>query len=265
MRKAKEFFGLILRRLKNNYAVARLLIAARTRGRAPVVVYQMGKVGSTSIAHSISSQTGFPVFHFHKLCPKNLHRTRNNYERAFYDTIVRPGREAMFITLVREPLGRNVSEFFQRIERKVAYKEQLTDYSPRKFFGLMAKDRRINSKIGWFDGELKPALGIDVYGKRFPKEKGSLEFRRGPFRLLVLKLEASDRRKERALQEFLGTGKIRLRSKNVGGEKFYSETYRKVGKTLKVPKSYVKKWHGSRYAKHFYTPQELKKAEKKWS
>ena len=87
----------------------------KLRRGTPIIVYQMGKVGSVSIRDSLESCGIESVFHVHKMNPNSIQRIRENdlamnrtpldwwlSERLFAD-IIRKGKRAQFITLVREP------------------------------------------------------------------------------------------------------------------------------------------------------------------
>ena len=51
------------------------------RSMAPIIVYQMGKVGSSSIRDSLKSSGVHPVFHVHRMNPRNIEAVRNAYRR----------------------------------------------------------------------------------------------------------------------------------------------------------------------------------------
>jgi hypothetical protein len=88
-------------------------------GKVPVVIYQMGKVGSMSVLAALQDCGYEPLHHVHVMNPKYMRSGTTHdpvHERnalAAYRDIIEAGRPAKFITLVREPIGRCISAFFQ--------------------------------------------------------------------------------------------------------------------------------------------------------
>lgn len=99
----------------------------------PIIVYQMGKVGSHSIRDSLISYGVGPVFHLHLMNPysimkrkqenlahnytppplhNNVPRTDEWLGKTLYNEIVKKDISSKFIIPVREPIDRNVSAFF---------------------------------------------------------------------------------------------------------------------------------------------------------
>jgi len=99
----------------------------RKKDCEPVIVYQMGKVGSRSITDSLKSCGVHPVFHIHRINPDNINRVKDEYlkkgrkplnERQgiiLYRSVCRKERKAKFITIVREPVSRNLSASFPKL------------------------------------------------------------------------------------------------------------------------------------------------------
>src|SRR5690242_7639081 len=95
--------------------------------RAPVV-YTMGKVASSSVVDAIK-RAGRPVYHIHSLRNDRLRKLahfrldRDEFPdpwvceaMAWKERLFRRTDRCFYITLVREPIGRNVSGFFQNLE-----------------------------------------------------------------------------------------------------------------------------------------------------
>jgi len=93
-----------------------------------IIVYQMGKVGSRSVFESLKESGVKPIFHVHRMIPSNIERVKNGYRKRnvtplnerigpiLYNKILKSKRKAKIITLIREPLGRNISAFFQNLQ-----------------------------------------------------------------------------------------------------------------------------------------------------
>jgi len=102
--------------------------------KPPILIYQMGKVGSATILKSLSNyKLDRSVYHVHNLdhslAEKQLswaiattgtnRRYDNLWNSLFLSLSVKRPRSEKWpvITLVREPVGRNISFFFQVMDR----------------------------------------------------------------------------------------------------------------------------------------------------
>jgi hypothetical protein len=219
------------------------------KNKIPVIVYQMAKVGSSSVCDSLKMYGIRPVFHVHRFNPPV-----NGYGRRIYKHIIKPNRKADFITLVRDPISRNISNFFGGVIRKKYSNSvnELIHMFPNFVHG--------NNPLTWFDVELKKILNIDIYSYPFPKEKGSLVIENGNFRLLVLKLELNDSNIEKAIIDFLCIDDdFKLIRTNVSRNKIIGDTYKEFKKKLILPQGYIDQMTNSKYFKHFYSKNEIKK------
>lgn len=247
---------------------------------AAVLVHQMGKVGSQTIFQSLERLGRWPVYQTHVLggiekhvqngrvvapqgrssVPPHLERSREAIERHLAKS-----QPVAVITLVREPVSRNVSAFFQNLWRVGS--PRLTDLVRtvrwcRKTF-LKRYDH--TEPLRWFDKQMKAPFGVDVYAFPFPRRRGWLVLRKGERRFLILRVELPDNRKRRLVARFLGLEKLRLVDRNVGETKDYGPLYRRFRQRPRLPRSYLERMLTSRYAQHFYTPDERQKAMEKWS
>lgn len=242
----------------------------------PIVVYQMGKVGSMSITKSLQRRGVAPVYHVHQLHlphlrelnqarkesgrPERDHRT----ERYLYQSLIEGQRRSKYISLVRDPVSRNVSAFFQNLRHHLApgpY-EEIPPLSELVEFFVEVYDHDV--PLTWFQKEVEPVLGIDVYEEDFPKEEGYKGYKNDKFEIIVMKCEVDDSKKELALQNFLGVDDISLQRANVSAEKSYSDVYRRV-KASVLPKAYVQRLCESDYMQHFYTENEIERIYDFWT
>jgi len=184
--------------------------------------------------------------------------------RAIHRGIIRPRVKAKVINLVREPIGRNVSAYFQvldalwQVER--AHENVSLERLLEGFFEKFTHERALD----WFDEEFKPVLGVDVYEHEFPPESRCLRIRRGPYDILLMRVDLDDASKEKHLSEFLGVEGLRLLPANVGSKKPYADTYREFLRALRLPEAYVDRMLDSQYARHFFSPEERRALRSKW-
>jgi hypothetical protein len=184
--------------------------------------------------------------------------------RMLYRHVVKAGRRARFISLVREPIDRNISAFFQNLERFVGMTHEEADFTIDELIGTFLKRYPHSVPLTWFDLEVKTVLDIDVYDHQFPREKGWLRIENGPFALLVIKLEIDDRRKQSAIAQFLGMDEFELVRANVAEEKEYGQTYRDFLERITLPSSYVDIMCSAEYTTQFYSAAEIEAVRRRW-
>jgi hypothetical protein len=250
--------------------------------QTPIIVYQMGKVGSSSVMKSLKKAI-LPLFHAHFLLKNADNRSFYNpnvYEilelklgrekqvrrgEFLYNKIIVPKKQVKIISLTREPIGRNVAAFFQNFERETGKKYEQSNFTPQELRDIFINFFPHSIPLDWFDNYFKPFLGIDVYEYPFPKEQGYLRINKDNVDLLILKLETSDSVKEKAIAEFLGLKEFKLVRTNVGEDKNYRDMYKEFKQNLKLPLSYVEEMCSSKYFNHFYTEEEIRKVYSRWT
>jgi hypothetical protein len=267
----------------------------RLRGRDRLfVVYQMGKVGSSSVAHGLQAALGpaEPVFHVHTLCPRRIrfneveyfgtagprtwfrpaprrishlleaHFLRAEYRRNF------PGKRWQVVTLVRDPVARNVSAFFQigdlllpEFSKKLAAGEWRSAALTRSFLNDFSTH---DVPLTWMDAELGSVLGVDVYDRPFAADKGYRIIRGSVVDLLILKIERLSEVGEEAIGTFLGRDDVRLLPVNLASDKEYANAYRDFRSRLVLPEDYLNAMYESRFARHFYSQAEIDGFRRRW-
>jgi hypothetical protein len=268
----------------------------------PILIYQMGKVGSSSIRNSLLLLGRHPVLHLHTFSPLReksvddvgvetelaptvareianarsvfeqmggwarfrleLHEHTN--ERRLARRLLRPGAPLKIITSVREPIAANVSMFFQLLPWYTHGSYRPDRYSTDELIRLFFERYSCGRPLIWFDEELKFNTGIDVYRHPFPMEQGSLAFSEGNTDVLVLKTETEAQQKEEALSRFLGLDRIRLAKSNVAADKAYAEQYAEFKQRIRFPEEFFREMYESKYARHFYDAGELQRYSKQW-
>jgi hypothetical protein len=268
----------------------------------PILVYQMGKVGSSSIRNTLLLLGLHPVLHLHSFSPlreKNaadvrvdaeleltvareieharmvfaqmggwarlrlaLHEQMN--ERRLARRLLRPGVPLRIITSVREPIAANVSMFFQLLPWYTDGRYRPDRISTDDLVRLFFDRYSCGRPLIWFDEELKYNTGIDVYQHPFAMERGSLEFREGDTDVLVLKTETDDAQKEEALSRFVCVDRIRLAKSNLAVDKVYAEQYAEFKQRIRFPEAFFRTMYESKYAQHFYDPSELQRYSEQW-
>jgi hypothetical protein len=186
-------------------------------------------------------------------------------------------RKWKFISLVRDPIARNVSEFFYSVDTT-----KVEPYLPN-FYELLEsrsihmpdlieafllsfhpESEDFNLPLIWFDDEFKKFLNVDVYSLEFPKTQGYQIIKNGSSDILILKLESLMDCYQQAFSEFLNLDDFRLITANVAGQKKYYPVYKGFIKEVNLPENYINKMYESKYVKHFYTQKEIEGFRMKW-
>ncbi|MEE8574907.1 MAG: putative capsular polysaccharide synthesis family protein, partial [Thermodesulfobacteriota bacterium] len=173
------------------------------------------------------------------------------------------------ITLLRDPVARNISAFFhniniyipdfkERLLAKTIDTESCIEYF-RNGFG-----RAHDVPISWLDYELKSTLGIDLYETDFPVSGGYKIYKGEHPDLLLVKLEHLNLCVQSAFKDFMDIDGFELKKKNIGEEKEYSSLYKEFIDSIVLPESYLEKMYSSKYARHFYSDEELAGFRKRW-
>lgn len=230
----------------------------------PLLVYQMGKVASSSIYGSLKQCYQGMVFHTHVF--DDLKET-DLYLQHLYQVTKRKQLKPLVISLVREPIGRNVSAFFQNFKREtnieLSSNSQFTNDELGSLFIEKFQEHDIPKK--WFDNNIKKNFEIDIFDKPFPMQGWQI-YNSEKANLLVIKSEIEDSEKERAIIEFLQLPfEFKLRNFNVSEKKVYSELYRQFKTNVKFSKNYLQSQIETKYFKHFYSEKEALELIKKWS
>lgn len=236
----------------------------------PLFLFQMGKVGSQT--HRNTLEARYHVYHLH---------TRWEFERAFrpYRTRHRLGEQDSFdiITVVREPLGRKISAFFENLVNSPEYEFSFESREAVLEAGmddLLARFHAWTDGIAeateWYDRHFKPATGISIYEQGFDPRYGWQIFRQGRWRVLVLRFKDIGENHLEALNEFVvdrygeSARMHRLLDWNLSSRKWYAALKASFCKSVCYSESEREAAYGSRFAQYFYTEEELHKMRAKW-
>jgi hypothetical protein len=238
----------------------------------------MGKVASTSVYMSLKESTDFDVFHAHRLNPENIARVREEHLQRgdvppddtrglyLYKRLIKPRRKTTWIiTLVREPVGRNISAFFQNLESFERMKDAHSALEVEELVRDFVQKYNHDVPLTWFDEELRATTGIDVYQHPFPYEKGYQVIDEPPFHVLIMHHDLDDQQKESCIADFLGLDSFPITRVNVSSSKEYTGTYRAFLASIQLPETYVDRMMSSKYAQHFYALEEREALYRRWT
>ena len=270
----------------------------KPRGKEQLIIYQMGKVGSSTVLKSLETfGLEMPIYHVHFMSQEILDKHekiyKNNFSGNMYWTITQlwqnqclrkqllkglKGQKWKIASLVRDPIARNISAFFQppnmiilESNHQVIIKSKIYDYEMNlttegieKLTDIFIRKFDNEAPMGFFDREFKGVLGIDVYSTEFPKSKGYRIYEGEHIDVLVMRLEDLDKIASEAFKDFLGIEGLSMVKSNIGNKKSYADIYREVLDSIRLPDSYIEEMYASKYAQYFYSEEEICTFKKKW-
>jgi len=213
-----------------------------------IAVLQMGKCGSSTVIE-LARKMG-------------IHASR-----AYHPMNAVQAQYQYVISMVREPVGRNVSAFFHDMARTLSatgegYSQAIVD----EF--LMVWDGH-DVPLAWHSEVFQPETGIDVYAKTFNRRRGWSIYEGGGRRILVIRTEDMDARLLEAmaalLEQALPLTEVEHRAQDLERPHGVGDLYREFMEKAVMPGAYLDRVYGSKYAKHFYYAKEIGAFRKFWS
>jgi hypothetical protein len=245
----------------------------RALSRNIFVTYTMGKVGSMTIERALNDRIFYQrSYHIHFLTPPGLRKhqefnsTSEGYHLAAHFEKARkdnPEKRLKVITLVRDPLARDISDLFQNYEI----------YLPEQSSGAIVVQKMLDFFNGfdhayglsWMEEELGTYLELNVYDHPFDREKGFSIIREKAFDLLIIRLEDLSRVFAAAMHEFTGVGDWHLPPEvNNADSKFYASVYADFKKRVVISDELIHLLYDSPFFRHFYREEDKIKFVKKW-
>ena len=264
----------------------RVLRSATQRDPGAWVVFQMGKVGSTSVSASLEALPGRPhVYHSHFLTHGGISWAEEQYRSNYARTRTLPAhvidslvlRERLdagatlgwrVVTLLRDPVARNLSSFFQTmyLDRPDVDVSDTSDAAMSRLHALFIDEFDHEFPLEWLDVELGAALGVDAYeaeadgpGAFVVPAKASRPA------VLLLTLEQLRDHGVGALGRFVERPHIELIDANQAEDKHYAGAYRRFADTVELPASYLDLMYGSKMVTSFYDAPTIATFRDRWS
>jgi hypothetical protein len=261
-----------------------------TTGREPVLLlYQMGKVGSSTVFASLQAAGHTNAIKVHYLSDQGLSRADELYASAPvrlpvpYRTqseqirrLLRSRNDVMWkaISLVREPIARDVSAFIQMID--MLHPQFIRDGTPDiraitravrlQFLGF---SERRSYTCQWFEEELHSVFGLDVFSGKFDPAQGWVRLRQENLDLLILRTESLDETIGPATAEFLGAPVPLVRHSSRRSSKlqaaYQKPWYDLIVSGVRLPQVLCERIYASRYSRHFYSSAERAQFIDRWA
>lgn len=269
--------------------VRRVVSAARRRARArahpPILIYQVGKVGSTTVYSSLQ-EAGIDnaVYHVHFLSERGVAEAERAHtdagwpelpghladSRLIRDDMRRFGRVRWkVITLVREHIAFEVSRLFQSPEffrRDVVDRDGEVSVEAAQCElerALTQHDERHCYYCQWFATEFPSALGLDLLAQPFDPARGFAVYRAPRADVLVMRLESLDDVFESAMVEFLQQSDVPLVKHNERSGTHAA--YDRVKRELRLSPAAARAIHRCPVSQRFYSAEERESFVQRWS
>ena len=240
------------------------------------IVFTPAKVGTRSIVESIKEPYAKGVikthsFRYEKSFDKYLVNFNTFNSSAKPDDLERKKEEIKelkkqknikILTLVREPLSRQISAFFNCLHLFIDERD-INNLTTTHLIDLFNEYSDINSYFRWFDDEIRDFFDIDIYDYPFDKEKGFTIIEKNDVQLFLGKLENFNCYVS-YMENFLNVGELNFSRRNNALKKWYGNLYEGFKKSFALDKDELSKIYDQNFVKHFYTTEEVENFKEKF-
>ena len=280
MTTARQMLIIVMKQIKPLHAIGNILKASSEAKFAfsnpnypPIIIYQMGKVGSSTVHKSLMcASVSNPIFHLHFLS-QDITKHRQTHKKAgispspynFYlgEAIRKQfdknqGFPVKIISLVRDPIAFIISDLFQNPnfagESILNDRGSIEPKKASKYIDHKLRDPNAFTYIyEWFDRELKAVFDIDVFATPFPSETGYAVYSKTNVEAMVIRLEDLSEKGPKAIADFLSLdAPLVLKQSNIRTNSKENKVYRQVRESVSLTYSVVEKIYSSKFVKHFY-------------
>lgn len=252
----------------------------------PILIYTMGKVGSSTVYKSLVEASILnPVLHLHFLSenlPRHLklHKEAGVWplpEHLYLGAAIRrvllkhKDFPVKIISLVRDPLSFIISNLFENpsfagesiiSNTGLIDPQKATDYINER----LSAPNAFGYVYNWFDKELKTVFGIDVFAHPFPVDKGYITLHHSNVDALVLRLEDLSDKGPQVITDFLGLPEtLVLREDNVRADSNGKDPYLQVQRGVLLDKDACTELYSSKFVRHFYSDELINKFISRWT
>lgn len=268
---AKEFSGIV----KLVYFIK--FFFYNFKNKSPIIILTPGKVGSSSVYKTLKKKTNKKVFHIHNISTQGINRSSlehlNSDRKSLPLHLIvsnflnlklksKKIKKQYIICIVREPISREISKFFQNTE---FYKNTIEDnnlnidydMSINILKNIFQKKNICEDIQQWFNDEIKNPFDIDVFDEPFDNLKKYKIFEKNNTSLLLIRMEDMNSIFSNATKEFFDlNNEIKLIHANESHNKHYAKVYKSVNENLVIKENDLKRIVSSKYFKHFYNDKE---------
>jgi len=238
-----------------------------------ILIYQMGKVGSTSLEDSISNSIHLHTLYLdnHTCKPRQaglfgcgwhfyINKCKQHLINLMLRKAIKSREKTKVITLFRQPLQRNISMFFHDLDAYVfnaqsnLLKSKVPALMTRQqegniLFDIFEKQFDHSYPLNWFDKEFERLWGINIYQQPFNKDLGYSYISKGNIELLCIDMSKLNESLPE-ISHFVGET-VKLSTKNQASAKWYGTLYSDFKKHYKPSDKIQSLITNSKMNKHF--------------
>jgi hypothetical protein len=241
-----------------------------------VVIYQMGKVGSSSIEKTLKEK-GIHVLHLHKIYYSDIYfydLTIVDRFKKFRATILFFIMNIIFkrcsckvITIVRDPMERTLSQMFHHIDLLIysrSRKNSRKEVNANDLFKeIFYNDINTCYAQQWMTSEFNPSMGINYLNCDFDQKKGFGLAESKNKKVLFLRFEDLNSF-DSIIGEFCGVKDFKLKSANRSSNKWYSDLYKSFENQMLIDKDVFDSMYKNSFYNKFYGDESLEAKSKRW-
>lgn len=245
-----------------------------------ILVYSIGKVGSSSVYKSIkdSPLVKAPIFHVHSLNEERIKEQKRYYldsERKsipfhlIQSSIITSQLDSYkgkitVLTLIREPLVREISSLFQDsfnfTKSMTIDKDLISNVIDEKLHDLLKE----LPEVSWFERELKEVFGIDIFDIDFDINKGYHINISDQVNFTLIRLENLNVNFEQISKILFDLSEpITMSPSNVSNSKFYHKDYKMISRERLLSGKEIERIINTAYINKFY-PDYIQEIKEKW-
>ncbi len=222
--------------------------------KKPIIfIFQMAKVGSSTVHFSLKKYFDGVIVHSHDF---NGHHRLSKVRALFRYFSKYNEAKIKLITLVRDPINRNISAFFQDFQRYNGIKFEESSLSHDEIKSNFLQHLKHEQPLIWLD-RMKEHFDIDIYEKPFIGHDHVLFDNRKGVELILFRHDLDNTRKAALLREYLNMEELAIENFNTSIKRVYGSAYRSFKKELKLPEDYISMMTESKYYQHFYSKEEI--------
>jgi len=217
----------------------------------PIFIFQMGKVGSSSLKSTLTQGCSGLVVHAHDYQQfseraKTILRWRKRLRLPIY-----------VICPVREPLSRNISAFFQNFKRDTGFEFSDREWTHGELTDLFLRLYPHNVCLEWFDTNLRTTFGLDVFSEDFPTEKKWKIYQNKSVRILIYRSDLERSAQLDIISKFVGSKIPGWTQSNISSDKDYGDLYKSFIGSVKLPEIYISVMCNSKFCRKFWSSKEI--------
>ena len=246
-----------------------------------ILIHQMGKVASTAIAEALRAHPDmerWQVQNTHTLNSYNHAQKRWFFSRAgrtmppelgtgdyLLREVLPTDRPIHIISPFRDPVARNISSFFHSLDYYLPGVDRSQPVPTATLLDAFYARMRHEACVKWYFDEILEPFGIDVYATPFDHARAHQTYRSDRADLIIFPFDLPDPRKAALIAEFLGIAPFTLHRTNEAADRADAALYKRFIAEARLDDTYLDWMYGSRFARHFFTPDQLAALRARWS